>query len=550
MGDNKIAEVEGKIISRGVLKIIESAIDIIGSCVIPTLGPDGHSAMYNDGSNRPFITKDGVTVAKRVTSKNKFINAVIKVIKEGSLRTDELVGDGTTSCILFIKVLFNLYKEVAPKLSERKAKELINHIVDELKSHAQKISTDIEEGTISLKQIASISANNNEDIGNMVASAYEQVGKDGIVTVTGSLGKEATLKVVSGTQLDRGYIHEGFIKDTARLVTELDNPLILLFDGTLRNFTEELHEYCLYAAEKGRALFIVATDIVGDALKGLLQNVSMDNLIAMGIKAPYMEATRQESLKDLASIVGAQVMANDGKFDITNKDYSFLGSAEKIRVDKHSTIITKGGGSAEIIMDRVKHIDKLIKDDPDEYVQSVLINRKSVFANKAAVINVACQTQSEMRELKDLYDDSLSATKAVIDGGILSGGGTVLLHANLIGIADSKKGYFSDDFTDDEKYKILEKFKQSVINQLLLNSKYTTLEREEIIKTILKKVMRDDIEYYGYDILKKKYGDMRKLGVVEPTKVFLTAIENARSVVTTLINTRVLLIDDDEQRLY
>ena len=512
-----------------------NGVEKLANAVVTTLGPNGRNVVIaQKGGNLPTSTKDGVTVAKTVILKDPIENLGAQMVKQAAVQTGDSAGDGTTTSTLLAKELIsegmsNLsqkHNAVAIKRGmDKTAKEIVKHLRD--------MSTDISSEE-QIKQVATISANNDEEVGNLIASAIDKVGLEGVVTVEESKSYETTLETVEGMQFDRGYKSPYFVTDNSTMQAQLDDPYVLLYDGKI-NAVKELLPILESVSQKDKSLIIIAEDIDGEALAAMIVNKMRGILKCCAVKAPDFGERRTHILEDMATLTGGTVISKQKGMRLDKITFDQLGTCRGITVEKERTTIIDGNGTEEEISVRLDQIKDQIDRAESNYAIEQLQNRLAKMAGGVAVINVGGFTETEMKERKDRVDDALHATRAALDEGIVPGGGIALLKAK----SNLEKSSYLDEYTNDELLgaEIVLKAIEKPFIQILLNAGLDKYHN------ILSNVEGD---FLGYNIQTRQYVDMVEEGIIDPTKVTRTALENAVSVAGTMLITECTIVDDPE----
>ena len=512
-----------------------NGVEKLANAVVTTLGPNGRNVVIaQKGGNLPTSTKDGVTVAKTVILKDPIENLGAQMVKQAAVQTGDSAGDGTTTSTLLAKELIsegmsNLsqkHNAVAIKRGmDKTAKEIVKHLRD--------MSTDISSEE-QIKQVATISANNDEEVGNLIASAIDKVGLEGVVTVEESKSYETTLETVEGMQFDRGYKSPYFVTDNSTMQAQLDDPYVLLYDGKI-NAVKELLPILESVSQKDKSLIIIAEDIDGEALAAMIVNKMRGILKCCAVKAPDFGERRTHILEDMATLTGGTVISKQKGMRLDKITFDQLGTCRGITVEKERTTIIDGNGTEEEISVRLDQIKDQIDRAESNYAIEQLQNRLAKMAGGVAVINVGGFTETEMKERKDRVDDALHATRAALDEGIVPGGGIALLKAK----SNLEKSSYLDEYTNDELMgaEIVLKAIEKPFIQILLNAGLDKYHN------ILSNVEGD---FLGYNIQTRQYVDMVEEGIIDPTKVTRTALENAVSVAGTMLITECTIVDDPE----
>ena len=523
-----------------------SGVNQLADAVVATLGPNGRNVVIaQKGGNLPTSTKDGVTVAKTVTLKDPVENLGAQMVKQAAVQTGDSAGDGTTTSTLLAKELIaegmnhtNLsqkHNAVAIKKGMEKATRKVVNVLKDL-------STDISSED-QIKQVATISANNDEEVGNLIAAAIDKVGLEGVVTVEESKSYETTLETVEGMQFERGYKSPYFVTDNSSMQAQLDEPYILLYDGRISAVTELL-PILEAVSQQNKSLLIIAEDIDGEALAAMIVNKMRGILKCCAVKAPDFGERRTHILEDMAALTGGTLISKQKGHRLGKLTISSLGSARGVTVEKEKTTIVDGNGKEETIKSRLEEIKDQIERAESNYAVEQLQNRLAKMAGGVAVINVGGFTETEMKERKDRVDDALHATRAAIDEGIVLGGGAALLKAKdafLDDIDTNQAGIFSEDKDEQLGSEILLNAIEKPFIQILLNAGI------EKYHGILDKVSNEIWDSNkSYNIKTKKYVDFIEEGIIDPTKVTRTALENAVSVAGTMLITECTIVENPE----
>ena len=520
-----------------------SGVEQLANAVVTTLGPNGRNVVIaQQGGNLPQSTKDGVTVAKTVTLKDPVENLGAQMVKQAAIETGNTAGDGTTTSTLLAKELIkegmnhtNLsqkHNAVAIKRGmDKTAKEIVNILRD--------MSTDIASED-QIKQVATISANNDSEVGELIVTAIDKVGRDGVVTVEESKTHETTLETVEGMQFDRGYKSPYFVTDNSTMQSQLDEPYILLYDGKITAI-KELLPILESVSQQDKPLLIVAEDIDGEALAAMIVNKMRGILKCCAVKAPDFGDRRTDILEDMATLTGGTLVSKQKGMRLDKITFDQLGTSRGVTIEKDRTTIVDGNGSEEKITARLEEVKEQIDRAESPYAVEQLQNRLAKMAGGIAVINVGGYTETEMKEKKDRVDDALHATRAALDEGIVAGGGVALLEARnkFLSPIDNLDLYEGDEKIGSD---ILLNAIEKPFIQILLNAgidKY-----HNILSTVEGGL--DASPGMGYNIQTGKYVDMIKEGIIDPTKVTRTALENAVSVAGTMLITECTIVDDPD----
>ena len=516
-----------------------SGVEQLANAVVTTLGPNGRNVVIaQQGGNLPQSTKDGVTVAKTVTLKDPVENLGAQMVKQAAIETGNTAGDGTTTSTLLAKELIkegmnhtNLsqkHNAVAIKRGmDKTAKEIVNILRD--------MSTDIASED-QIKQVATISANNDSEVGELIVTAIDKVGRDGVVTVEESKTHETTLETVEGMQFDRGYKSPYFVTDNSTMQSQLDEPYILLYDGKITAI-KELLPILESVSQQDKPLLIVAEDIDGEALAAMIVNKMRGILKCCAVKAPDFGERRTHILEDIATLTGGTVISKQKGMRLDKITFDQLGTSRGVTIEKDRTTIVDGNGSEEKITARLEEVKEQIDRAESPYAVEQLQNRLAKMAGGIAVINVGGYTETEMKEKKDRVDDALHATRAALDEGIVAGGGVALLEA---------RNKFLSPIDNLDLYEGDEKIGSDILLNAIEKPFIQILKNAGIDKyhAILATVEHD---FKGYNIKTEEYVDMIKEGIIDPTKVTRTALENAVSVAGTMLITECTIVDDPEK---
>ena len=519
---------------------LQTGVEKISKAVVATLGPNGRNVVIaQKGGNLPTSTKDGVTVAKTITLKDPVENLGAQMVKQAAVQTGDSAGDGTTTSTLLAKELItegmmclnNKHNAVAIKRGMEKASKMV---VDSLKTSSTEISSEEQ-----IKQVATISANNDEEVGNLIAAAMDKVGLEGVVTVEESKSYETTLETVEGMQFDRGYKSPYFVTDNSSMQAQLDEPYILLYDGKI-SAVKELLPILESVSQQNKSLLIIAEDLDGEALAAMIVNKMRSILKCCAVKAPDFGERRTHILEDIATLTGGTLISKQKGMRLDKITFDHLGTARGVTIEKDRTTIVDGNGTEESIKSRLEEIKDQIDRAESNYAVEQLQQRLAKMAGGVAVINVGGFTETEMKERKDRVDDALHATRAALDEGIVPGGGTALLQArnHVLDQIDNQKG-FSEDKDENLGAEILFNAIEKPFVQILKNA---GIEKYHGILSYCESSPQ------GYNIKTDKYVDMVEEGIIDPTKVTRTALENAVSVAGTMLITECTIVDDPEEK--
>jgi chaperonin GroEL len=510
---------------------LKAGVDALANAVKTTLGPKGRNVVIGKKFGAPHITKDGVTVAKEIELKDPVENMGAQMVKEVASKTADIAGDGTTTATVLAQALItaglkNVTAGANPIDLKRGIDKAVGHVVQELKN----ISQEVGSNTDKIKQVATISANNDEMIGSLIAEAMKVVGNDGVITVEEAKGTVTEVKTVEGMQFDRGYLSPYFVTNQEKMTTEMDSPYILLVDKKISSM-KELLPVLEPVVQSGQGLLIIAEDLDGDALSTLVVNRIRGALKIAAVKAPGFGEKRKEMLQDLAVLTGATVISEDTGLSLSDANMSHLGLAEKIEITKDKTTIINGNGETQLIHDRVSQIRTQIDQATSDYEKEKLQERLAKLAGGVAVLYIGAPTETEMKEKKDRVDDALAATRAAVEEGIVPGGGVALIRC--IAALDDV-----NTLNEDEKLgvAIVRKSLESPLYQIVANAGDNSDMIVHFVKT--------NTGAYGYNARTGEFGDMLEMGIIDPTKVTRTAIENAASIASMLLMTECVIVDE------
>lgn len=504
---------------KGLIK----GINTLADTVKVTLGPKGRNVILDKEYGTPLITNDGVTIAREIECEDKFENMGAQLLKEVATKTNDVAGDGTTTATLLAQAIIregmrNLAAGANPMILQKGISKAVERAVEEIKNFSTEVSS-----KEAIEQVASISAA-NEQVGKLISEAMEKVGNDGVITVEESKSMGTSLDVVEGMQFDRGYLSPYMVTDSDKMVAELEDPYILITDKKISNIQEilPLLEQVLQAS---KPLLIIADDIDGEALATLVVNSLRGTLNVVGVKAPGYGDRRKDMLQDIAILTGGQVVSSDLGQDLKDATIEMLGSAAKVRVEKDLTVIVNGAGEKSELENRISHIKNQIEESDSEFDKEKLQERLAKLSGGVAVIQVGAATEVELKERKLRIEDALAATRAAVEEGIVAGGGTVLIDS--IGAVAK----VVDELEGDEKTgaNIILKALEEPLRQIAENA---GLEGSVIVEQVKTKEAG-----IGFDAYKSEYVDMKKAGIVDPTKVTRSALQNAASVASMILTT-------------
>ena len=510
-------------------------VDILADAVKVTLGPKGRNVVIDKSFGAPRITKDGVTVAKEIELADKFENMGAQMVREVASKTNDTAGDGTTTATVLAQAIVREgAKAVAAGMNpmdlKRGIDKAVAHVVAELESKTRKITTSAE-----VAQVGTLSANGESEIGEMIAQAMEKVGNEGVITVEEAKSIQTELDVVEGMQFDRGYVSPYFITNAEKMIAEMDNPYILIFEKKLSQLQPML-PLLEAVVQSGRPLVIVAEDVEGEALATLVVNKLRGGLKIAAVKAPGFGDRRKAMLEDIAILTGGEVISEDLGIKLESVTLAQLGRAKMVRIEKENTTIVDGAGEKDQITGRCEQIKAQIEETTSDYDREKLQERLAKLAGGVAVIRVGGSTEVEVKERKDRVDDALHATRAAVQEGIVPGGGVALLRAstNLGGL----KGANNDEQVGIE---IIRRAIQAPLKQIAENA-----GKDGAV--IAGEVLRDGTYTHGYDAQKDEYKDLVAAGIIDPTKVVRTALQDAASVASLLITTEAMVAERPEPK--
>ncbi len=512
---------------------LKAGVDALANAVKVTLGPKGRNVVIGKKFGAPQVTKDGVSVAKEVELKDPIENMGAQMVKEVASKTADIAGDGTTTATVLAQAIINAgLKNVAAGANPMDLKRGIDKAVEGIVSDLKKNSKEVGSDNDKIKQIATISANNDETIGSLIAEAMKVVGNEGVITDEEAQGTETEVKTVEGMQFDRGYLSPYFVTDTEKMITEMENPMILLYDKKISNM-KELLPVLEPVAQSGKPLLIIAEDVDGEALATLVVNRIRGSLKIAAVKAPGFGDRRKAMLEDIAILTGGQVISEERGLTLENTTLDMLGSAEKVEIDKDNPTIVNGSGNSDDIKARVGQIKAQIESSTSDYDKEKLQERLAKLAGGVAVLYVGAPTEVEMKEKKDRVDDALAATRAAVQEGIVPGGGVALIRA-----LDSIETLDGDNDDEVTGIAIVRRAVEEPLRQIISNAGG---EGAVIVQKV--KEGKDD---FGYNARTETFDNLYKAGVIDPTKVTRIAIENAASIASMLLTTECVIVDEPE----
>ena len=512
---------------------LKKGVDALANAVKVTLGPKGRNVIIGKSFGGPQVTKDGVTVAKEIELEDALQNMGAQMVKEVASKTNDLAGDGTTTATILAQAIVNEgLKNVTaganPMDLKRGVDKAVKTVVEFLNKSAQTVGNSSEK----IKQIASISANNDDAIGELITQAFEKVGKEGVITVEEAKGTDTYVDVVEGMQFDRGYLSPYFVTNSEKMESDLENPHILLYDKKI-SVMKDLLPILEPVAQSGKPLLIIAEDVDGEALATLVVNKLRGALKIAAVKAPGFGDRRKAMLEDIAILTGATVISEERGFNLENTTLEMLGTSERVTIDKDNTTIVNGSGKKDDIKSRVNQIKAQIETTSSEYDKEKLQERLAKLAGGVAVLYVGAASEVEMKEKKDRVDDALHATRAAVEEGIAAGGGVALLRSRSK--LDSLKANNDDQVTGIQ-----------IISRALESPLRTIVENAGGEGSVVVSKVLDGKDSFGYDAKADQYVDLFKSGIIDPKKVTRIALENAASVAGMILTTECALVDIKE----
>lgn len=513
---------------------IKRGVDALANAVKVTLGPRGRNVIISKTFGGPQVTKDGVTVAKEIELEDTLENMGAQMVKEVASKTNDLAGDGTTTATVLAQAIVKEgLKNVAAGANPMELKKGIDKAVAAIVENLEKQTTKVGNSSDKIKQVASISANNDDVIGELIAKAFGKVGKEGVITVEEAKGTDTYVDVVEGMQFDRGYLSPYFVTDTEKMQAELENPMILLYDKKISSM-KDLLPILEPVAQQGKSLLIIAEDVDGEALATLVVNKLRGSLKIAAVKAPGFGDRRKAMLEDIAILTGGTVIAEERGFTLENATIDMLGSAETITLDKDNTTIVNGAGQKDDIKNRVNQIKAQIETTTSDYDKEKLQERLAKLAGGVAVLYVGAASEVEMKEKKDRVDDALHATRAAVEEGIVAGGGVALVRA-----IEVLKKITTDSLDETTGVNIVAKAIEAPLRTIVENAGG---EGSVVINKVL-----EGKKNFGYDAKSEEYVDMIKAGIIDPKKVTRIALENAASVAGMILTTECALVEIKEE---
>ena len=523
-------EIKFNIDARDLLK---RGVDQLADAVKVTLGPKGRNVVIEKKFGAPLITKDGVSVAKEIELEDKFENTGAQLVKSVASKTGDDAGDGTTTATILTQAIVteglkNVTAGANPMDLKRGIDKAVKTVVDYIKTNSEQVGDNYDK----IEQVATVSANNDPEIGKLLADAMRKVSKDGVITIEESKSRETYINVVEGMQFDRGYLSGYFVTDSEKMECVMDNPYILIYDKKISNIKDFL-PILQPAAETGRPLLVIAEDVDSEALTTLVVNRLRAGLKICAVKAPGFGDRRKAMLEDIAILTGGTVISEEKGLKLEQATLEMLGTAEKVTIDKENTTIVNGAGSKESIQDRVNQIKNEIASTTSSYDKEKLQERLAKLAGGVAVLYVGANSEVEMKEKKDRVDDAFYATRAAIEEGVVAGGGSTYIHA-----LDALKELKGDNQDEQTGINIVKRAIEEPLRQIVANAGG---EGAVVVQKV-----REGKNDFGYNARTDVYEDLRKAGVIDPAKVSRVALENAASIAGMFLTTECIIVDKPE----
>jgi chaperonin GroEL len=513
---------------------LKKGVDALANAVKVTLGPKGRNVIISKSFGAPHVTKDGVTVAKEIELSDALENMGAQMVKEVASKTNDLAGDGTTTATVLAQAIVKEgLKNVAAGANPMDLKRGIDKAVEAIVEHLGKQATVVGDNSEKIKQVASISANNDQTIGELIATAFEKVGKEGVITVEEAKGTDTYVDVVEGLQFDRGYLSPYFVTDSDKMIADLENPYILLFDKKISSM-KDLLPVLEPVAQSGKPLLIIAEDVDGEALATLVVNKLRGSLKIAAVKAPGFGDRRKAMLEDIAILTNGTVVAEERGFTLENVTIDMLGTCERVSIDKDNTTIVNGSGDKENINARVNQIKAQIESTTSDYDREKLQERLAKLAGGVAVLYVGAASEVEMKEKKDRVDDALHATRAAVEEGIVAGGGVALVRAKSA--LDQVNAENPDEATGVQ-----------IVARAIEAPLRTIVENAGGEGSVVVSKVYEGKGDFGYDAKSETYTNMLEAGIIDPKKVTRVALENAASVSGMILTTECALTDIKEE---
>ena len=515
--------------------LLKRGVDQLANAVKVTLGPKGRNVVIEKKFGAPQITKDGVTVAKEVELENKFENTGAQLVKSVASKTGDDAGDGTTTATILTQAIVteglkNVTAGANPMDLKRGIDKAVSTIVDHIKSTAEQVGDNYDK----IEQVATVSANNDPEIGKLLADAMRKVSKDGVITIEESKSRDTSIGVVEGMQFDRGYLSGYFVTDADKMECVMDKPYILIYDQKISNLKDFL-PILQPAAESGRPLLVIAEDVDSEALTTLVVNRLRGGLKICAVKAPGFGDRRKAMLEDIAVLTGGVVISQDKGLTLDKATLEMCGTCDKVTVNKETTTIVNGAGDKQLIADRIAQIKNEIENTTSSYDKEKLQERLAKMSGGVAVLYVGANSEVEMKENKDRVDDALCATRAAIEEGVVTGGGTTYIRAQKA--LENLKG---DNADEETGIRIIERAIEEPLRQIVYNAGG---EGAVVVQKV-----REGEGDFGYNARKGEYEDLRKAGIIDPAKVARVALENAASIAGMFLTTECLICDKPEEK--
>jgi len=514
---------------------MKQGVDQLANAVKVTLGPKGRNVILEKKFGAPQITKDGVTVAKEVELADPFQNAGAQLVKSVASKTGDDAGDGTTTATVLAQAIVreglkNVAAGANPMDLKRGIDKAVAAVVESIKTQSEPVASDYQK----IEQVATVSANNDPEIGKLLADAMQKVSKDGVITIEEAKGRDTTIGVVEGMQFDRGYLSSYFVTDTEKMECVMENPYILIYDKKISNLKDFL-PILEPAVQSGRPLLVIAEDVDSEALTTLVVNRLRTQLKICAVKAPGFGDRRKAMLQDIATLTGGIVISEDTGLKLEQATIDMLGSCDKVTVSKDNTTIVNGRGQKELIQDRINQIKNEIANTTSDYDKEKLQERLAKLSGGVAVLYVGAPSEVEMKEKKDRVDDALCATRAAIEEGIVAGGGVAYIRS--IKALEGLKGENADETTG---IRIVERAIEEPLRQIVENA---GLEGSVVVNNV-----KNEKGDYGYNARADRYEDLRKAGIIDPAKVARVALENAASIAGMFLTTECVICEVKEDK--
>lgn len=514
---------------------MKRGVDILANAVKVTLGPKGRNVVLEKKFGAPSITKDGVTVAKEIELEDSIENMGAQMVKEVASKTADIAGDGTTTAtVLAQSIISEGLKNVAaganPMDLKRGIDKAVTAVVEHLKGQSQTVGADASK----IQQVASISANNDETIGKLIAEAFGKVGKDGVITVEEAKGTDTNIEIVEGMQFDRGYLSAYFVTNSEKMEVELEKPYILIYDKKISAMKDILH-ILEKIAQQGAPLLIIAEDLEGEALATLIVNKLRGTIKVAAVKAPGFGDRRKEMLNDIATLTKGIVISEEQGYKLENADLTYLGRADRVTIDKDNTTIVGGAGNKDDITARVNQIKAQIDTTTSDYDKEKLQERLAKLSGGVAVLNIGAATEMEMKEKKDRVDDALHATRAAVEEGIVPGGGTAFIRA-----VEALDKLVNDNEDEATGINIVKRALEEPLRQIVANA---GIEGSIVVQKI-----KEGTGDFGFNARTENYEKLFSAGIIDPTKVTRVALENAASIAGMLLTTECVIADKPEPK--